>query len=238
MTTTKSKIGIASGIGPLAGADVLTKLFAYAADQHAAHEDDEYPDVLLLNHGIRGVDYTATLNERFKAEIIDMVLQLEKGGATIIGIACNTEHYYLGDIEKVLSTAKIVNLIEAVAQTAGEDHRKPFGLLTSNSTRAQKLYHEYLKRSQVQFIETTDDQQALLDQAIDAVMAHKNQVANRLVEKVINEMKKQHNLTQFIAGCTELPIAIGSNSPKDITLIDSNFVTAKGLADAYYSELE
>jgi aspartate/glutamate racemase len=90
------KIGIVSGIGPLAGSDVFAKLLKYAADTFDAVEDSQYPDVVLVSHGIEGVDNIGTLNPQFEKDIVSMVSQLEQNQANIIGIACNTAHIYLG----------------------------------------------------------------------------------------------------------------------------------------------
>ena len=47
MTVDRGLIGIVSGLGPLAGSDVLDKLYQHAARRYHAVEDVDYPDVLL-----------------------------------------------------------------------------------------------------------------------------------------------------------------------------------------------
>lgn len=229
--TSKPKIGIVSGVGPLAGSDVLSKVFAYAAESYGAHEDDEYPDVILLNHGISGVDNTASLNATFKAEIVEMVQQLESWGAGIIGIACNTAHAYFDDIE-LKPTTKLVNLIDVVAETA-ESTPGTYGLLTSRGTKEQKLYHTYLEKHGVKFVETTEAQQELLDKTIDNVMEHKPLEGGKNLDKVLDQMKHD-GIHQFIAGCTELPIALTGTNNSD-QVLDSNYLLAKALVDTYFN---
>lgn len=230
--TDKPKIGIVSGVGPLAGSDVLSKVFAYAADAYGAHEDSEYPDVILLNHGIAGVDNTASLNSAFKEEIIEMVEQLESWGAGIIGIACNTAHAYFDDI-KLKPTTKLVNLIDVVAETA-EANPGTYGLLTSRGTKEQQLYVPYLKKHGVEFIQTTEEQQEQLDQAIDKVMEHKAEAGGKNLAKVLAQMNEK-NVHKFIAGCTELPIALTGVDTHD-EVLDSNFILAKALVDTYFAK--
>ena len=99
---------------PLAGADVYHKMLAYAATAYDAREDNEYPDILLLNHGISGVDNTAQLSEHFKNELISMTSRLQSAGATIIGIACNTAHIYYDNLPQKTGSATI-HLLDAVA---------------------------------------------------------------------------------------------------------------------------
>lgn len=232
-TATLPKIGIVSGIGPLAGADVLAKVFKNAAQVHGAVEDSEYPDLLLLNHGIEGVDNIGTLNDTFEKEIVGMVHQLEAQGCNIIGIACNTAHTYLDKIKTKPQTT-FVNLIDTVSEVAKESGHS-YLLLTSSTSKQQKLYHGYLNRHIVPFEETSYEQQKLLDEAIGLVMAYKLDEAGQLLEKVLSSAKAE-GFNAAIAGCTELPIAIDhTNNTSGLDIIDSNDELAKALLDSYYN---
>jgi len=229
----KAKIGLVSGVGPLAGANVLEKIFACAALDHGAVEDAEYPDVVLVNHGISGVDNTATLSDNFKNGIISMVNQLEDNGATIIGIACNTAHLYLDEI-KVSKNTILVNLIDEVAKEAAKTNQK-YLLLTSAASRQQKLYHSYLKKYGVEFEEVTLEEQKKLDEAISLVMAYKLEEAGALVASILQRAHGQ-GFRAVIAGCTELPIAIdNAKNTYGIEIIGSNYILARALTDIYYS---
>lgn len=227
------KIGIVSGIGPLAGSDIFARLLKYAASAYGAVEDSEYPDVILVNHGIEGVDNAGTLNSQFEAGIVSMVNQLEQNQANIIGMACNTAHIYLDKIKTKPNTT-LVNLIDEVAKEASTTNVKYF-LLTSSASKRQNLYQDYLRKHNVAFQVTDTDQQALLDEAISLVMAYKLKEAGKLLTEVLNSAKKA-GFSAVIAGCTELPIAIGYCKTKyGLSIIDSNEILAKNLAAYYYS---
>lgn len=226
------KIGIVSGVGPLAGSDVLAKVLKNAAILYGAVEDSEYPDIVFVNHGIEGVDNVGTLNDTFEKEIVSMVQQLESQGATVIGIACNTAHIYLDKI-KVGQDTVLVNLIDAVAAKAATADDK-YLLLSSSTSKKQKLYHSYLQKHGVSFQETTHKQQKLLDKAIGLVMAYELNHAGKILEQVLLGAKA-NGFTAVIAGCTELPIAIDHGQiPKNIKVIDSNQVLAQCLITDYY----
>ncbi|MCA9349230.1 aspartate/glutamate racemase family protein [Candidatus Saccharibacteria bacterium] len=228
------KIGIVSGIGPLAGSDVFAKLLKYAADTYDAVEDSEYPDVVLVNHGIEGVDNIGTLNPQFEADIVAMVKQLEQNGANVIGMACNTAHIYLSKI-KTNSSTTLVNLIDEVAKEASKANTT-YLLLTSSTSKKQSLYQSYLKKYKVAFQVTNSEQQKLLDEAIGLVMAYKLKEAGRLLAKVLKSAKNT-GFDAVIAGCTELPIAIDNTKNTDgLTIVSSNEVLAKTLAAHYYHQ--
>lgn len=226
------KIGIVSGIGPLAGSDVFAKLLKYAASAYDAVEDCEYPDVILVNQGIEGVGNIGTLNRHFEANIVSVVNQLEQNKANIIGMACNTAHIYLDKITTKQSTT-LVNLIDEVAKEASTTNVK-YLLLTSSTSKKQNLYQGYLKTHNVAFQTTNTEQQELLDEAIGLVMAYKLQEAGKLLNIVLESAKKA-GFSAIIAGCTELPIAIDhANDTYGHTIISSNEVLAKTLAEQYY----
>lgn len=231
----KPKIGIISGIGPLAGSYVLAKVFKYVATAYGATEDCEYPDVILVSHGIEGVDNTGTLSDVFEREIVSMVEQMEKQGATIIGIACNTAYTYLDKINTKSETT-LVNLIDEVASKAAKSHDK-YLLLTSGASKKQKLYNGYLNKHGVSFTETTKDVQKILDDTIGLVMAHKLKKAGRQFDQVLMKVKTD-SFNGIIVGCTELPIAIDyCKNKRSIKIIDSSQVLAECLVKSYYQQL-
>lgn len=232
--TPSPKIGIVSGVGPLAGSDVLGRLFKHAAHLYGAVEDSEYPDVLLLSHGIEGVDNAGTLNDSFEKEIVDMVQYLESQGCSVIGIACNTAHVYLDKI-KLKPGTTFVNLIDTVSGVAKETDQT-YLLLTSNASKQQQLYPAYLDTCQVSYKETTDQQQKILDTAIGLVMAHKLDEAGSLLEMVLASAKAS-GFNAVITGCTELPIAIARcANTHGLEFIDSNDELAKALLAKYYAQ--
>ena len=145
----KPLIGIISGIGPLAGADVLTKVFQYSADKYGAVLDSEYPDLIFYNHGIVGVDNKGSLSNVFEEELVKVVKSLEAQGANIIGIACNTAHFYLEKIA-IKPASILVNLPQEVAHKAHKVDQC-YLLLTSNASKKKKLYHDHLNKLEVCF---------------------------------------------------------------------------------------
>jgi len=170
-----------------------------------AVEDHEYPDVLFLNHGIKGVDNTAALSDNFEKI-------------------------------KLQSHTKLVNLIKTVAVEASKNSDR-YLLLTSSASRQHRLYHGYLEKYAVSFAETTPNQQKILDQAIELIMAHKLSDAGKTIQKVLNIAKKD-GFTAVIAACTELPIAIDNcRDSLGLRIIDSNDILSKELLKSYYGQL-
>ncbi len=232
----KPIIGLVSGIGPLAGADIFTKLLAYAATAYGAKEDADYPDCIVINHGITGVDKTAAPSSHFKDELSTIVEQLYSAGASIIGIACNTAHIYYEELPQKPG-AHLVHLIDEVSKRAQKISASKL-VLSSTTTRNKGLYIQYLRRHGVAFASLTEELQPTLDAAIDAVMAYRLHDAGRAIEIVLAYAASE-GFEHIIAGCTELPIALRyAQQANQFTIIDANQILAETLVDRYYEELK
>lgn len=226
------QIGLLSGIGPLAGSDILNKIYKYSALKYGAIEDCEYPDLILINHGIEGVDNLGTVGSKFESELVEGVNKLELAGAGVMGIACNTAHLYLNKI-KLADQTRLVNLIEAVSVEAAEVNVN-YLLLTSNTSKKQQLYPSYLKNLGVKFNETTAGQQKLLDDTIGLVMSYELEKAEYLLSKLLDKALDD-GVQGIIIGCTELPIVFNSAVySSKFKVHDSNQILAEKLVDSYY----
>ena len=85
-------IGIVGGVGPYAGTDLLNKIF----NNTLASTDQEHLDAMLLSMPSKIDDRTAYLMGEVKCNpglaIANIILKLEKTGASVAGIPCNTAH--------------------------------------------------------------------------------------------------------------------------------------------------
>ncbi len=230
----KPLIGLVSGTGPLAGSNTFEKILKYAAQNYNVSEDHEYPDVLLVNHGTKGVDNLGTINKAFEKDTIKAIKYLENQGCTVIGVACNTAHIHFNGT-KVGSKKKLVNLIDIVSKEAS-NYPGEYLLVTSNASKIEKLYHSYLKRYGVSFEETTKEEQLLIDRVIGLVMAYKLDQAAEVLKGIFVSAKKR-GLRGVITGCTELPIAIDHcKDTQNLNIIDCNYILAKSLVDKYFTD--
>ena len=224
-------IGIVSGLGPLAGSDVLDQALAYAAGAYGATEDADYPDIVLFSHGIESFDATGCMEKSFVRALIRVVQEIERLHPTVVGLACNTAHLHL-DTLRAHTSATFVNLIEETAETASAFDRR-YLLLSSSTTRRTGLYHAALDRRGVSYFDVSPTEQFELDRVVHLVMAHELHAAGARVESFVRHLDTPFD--GIIAACTELPIALDhSPIPREIPVISSNQVLAHALVDAYY----
>jgi aspartate racemase len=228
----KGLIGIVSGLGPLAGSDVLDKALAYASEIYGAVDDADYPDVVLFSHGIDTFDATGSIEDDFVDELVRVVQEIELHHPTVLGIACNTAHLRIDEL-RAQTHATVVNLIDATAEAASRFDRR-YLLLSSSTTRRTHLYHRALEQRGVRFAEVDDAVQLEVDEVVHAVMGHAFDVAGTQIQDIVMDCGIEFDA--IIAACTELPIAFDhSNVVRSIPIIDSNRVLAEALVDTYFA---
>lgn len=229
--TVKHPIGLVSGLGPLAGEDVLAKALDYAARAYDAVEDTDYPDLVLISRGVEGFDATGD-TANLRAALIDSLSELDLHQPSVVGIACNTAHLMLDAIREH-STGRFVSIVEETAREASlEDHRYLF--LSSSSTRFSHLYEPTLARFGVQYVTVSEAEQLALDEVVHLVVAHELRTAGSVLTDLVSSLS--YDFDAIIAACTELPIAIAhSELAERYSIVDSNRALAEALVDGYYA---
>jgi len=225
-------IGIVSGLGPLAGSDVLDKALAYSARAYQAIEDADYPDIVLFSHGIESFDAKGNIEDGFVRELVRVVQEIELHHPTVLGVACNTAHLQIATLREH-TAATVVNLIEVTADAAAANDCS-YLLLSSSTTRATGLYHEALNRRGVSYFDVSPTDQLEVDQVVHLVMAHDLDAAGPRISRLVHRLETAFD--GIIAGCTELPIALEhSGIPHEVPVVSSNEVLAHALVDTYYA---
>lgn len=225
-------IGIVSGLGPLAGSDVLNKVLVYAAESYGAFDNADYPDIVLFSHGIETFDATGTLAPGFVEELVRVVDEIELHHPTVLGVACNAAHLHLAEL-RAHTGAVVVDLIEETAKAASRQDRT-YLLLSASTTRDTGLYQRALRERGVRFIDVTDAIQRELDEVVHAVRGHALDVAGTQIRDIVMRPELE-GFDAIIAACTELPVALDhSNVVRSIPVVDTNRVLARALVDNYF----
>jgi aspartate racemase len=235
-------IGIAGGVGPYAGVDLLTKIF----DNTIAEKDQQHLTVSMISAPSVIEDRTSFLLKKAKTNpgyaIGEILLKLEKTGAEIAGIPCNTAHApeILETAEKKIKEEngriKVVNMISEVADYMNSAGLKNAALLCSSGLASIKLYPAFLEAKDIHVIESTPEMQDAVHESIYnleyGIKAKSNPVTEkaRSVLKEIASVYISMGADSVILGCTELPLAFkGEKTFKGAVLIDTTNVLARAL---------
>ncbi len=237
-------IGIVGGVGPYSGIDLLKKV----CNNTKANCDQDHIDAVLLSVPASIADRTEYLVGKVKVNpaiaIAAVLLKLEKTGATIAGIPCNTAHaekifqVIQSELEKAGSTMKIVHMIdETVAFIASTyPNITKVGVLSTTGTYQSGLYAKALQAKGYEAIVPTPQmQETVIHPAIYhpvyGIKAITDTAYPQARENLLQGMSflQAQGAEAVILGCTEIPLAITEQEVEGIITIDPTNVLARQL---------
>ena len=237
-------IGIVGGLGPYAGLDLMKKVF----DNTLSQSDQDHVDALLFSHSSRIVDRTEYLEGREgdnPAEAISEVLvSLDKAGATVAGIPCNTAHaapIFKLVKERLQERGAQIKLLHMVRETvtfikANAGDIGKVGVLSTTGTYNSGVYREALVAEGFEvIIPTPAMQDQLIHPAIyDPEFGIKTQ-SNPVDTRAIDNLQKgvdylvEEGAQALILGCTEIPLVKGDLELGSIRTVDPTEILARAL---------
>ena len=207
-------IGILGGMGPEATLDCFGKIIKNTP----AQKDAEHLRV-VMDSNPRIPDRIAAIlgdGESPVPALIEGCRGLEKAGADFIIIPCVTVHYFLPQIQAG-SPLPILSIIDAVAEVIQADfpETNTVGLLGTVATVESGLFQKRLARETIDTLVPDSAQQSKIVAAIKDIKDTRpsrtqSEITNDLIEAARSLIdKKPDGADAIIAGCTEIPLALG-----------------------------
>lgn len=240
-------IGIVGGVGPLAGVDLLGKVF----QNTLAESDQDHLDVVLLSMSSKIEDRTEYLIGNAKdnpgTAIVEVLLKLEKAGAIVAGIPCNTAHseeifsVIQSGLAEANSTISVLNMIKETSLYIA--HNFPaitkIGVLSTTGTYISGVYSKALAANGFEIIvPSMEIQEELIHPAIYhptyGIKTKFNPIlpqARKNLLKSISFLKNQ-GAQAIILGCTEIPLVLTEARVNGLVSIDPSNVLARALIRA------
>lgn len=218
----KKTVGIIGGMGPAATALLFQKMIDYTD----AKADADHMHILIDNRPSIPDRTTAILNgdDTPVKQICESGKQLEKMGAELIAIPCNTSHYFYPYIQEQLDVP-VINMLEETAKECKKMGLDSVGVLATTGTKNTGIYEKALKTYDIETIYPDEEEQAVLMSLIyDYVKAGK-EADCRMFHKELEHMKNE-GAQAFVLGCTELPMVF-RDGDLGMRFIDSLDVLAK-----------
>lgn len=214
--------GIIGGMGTLASTQFITDMNRY----YRPDKDQKYLNYVLYNYADIP-DRTAYIldqsNENPAPYLIDAAKKVELLGVEFVVIACNTAHYYLKEI-KASTNVPILNMLDIVKERLVELKPKKVGIMATSGTLESKLYHDVIKDSGNQVIETTEALQERMMSLIYDDVKQNNFINIDVFQSLIEEYKSL-GAEVIILGCTELSLLNSHLEISDDELIDAQKLT-------------
>ena len=201
----KKTIGIIGGMGPLATADLFEKIILHTK---AACDQDHLRVMIDSNSGIP--DRTAAILQGGANPVPELTASargLERQGAELLLIPCNTAHYFYDAVQASVSVP-VLHMIRLTAQALKERGVGTAGLLATDGTIQTGIYQRCFEGTGIRLLTPEGmDQQAIMDLAYQGVKAGRRDYDAAAARSAMETLLRQGAET-LILGCTELPMAM------------------------------
>ncbi len=214
-------LGIIGGMGPLATADLLYKII----QNTQAQKDCEHIPI-VMDHNPKIPDRTQAILGNGTSPLPDLICagkRLQKMGADLLLLPCNTCHHYYVPLRRALKAPLLHLVLECVREVVRKGH-SCVGLLATQGTVACGIYQNLCAAHRITVLLPDQEEQRIVSQVIyEKVKA--GQVGEFQALLPILERLRACGAQSILLGCTELALAFGTALPDDC--IDSNLVLAR-----------
>lgn len=199
-------LSVLGGMGPLATVDFMGKIIR---NTRAACDQDHLE--LFVHSATKIPDRTDFILGRgpdpFPAMCIALQ-QLERAGATVIAIPCNTAHRWHAALQ-ARTSATVLHIVDAVAECLIRRGRTggPVGLLATDGTLRAGVYQDRLARLGFDCVMPGGLEQARVMQAISLVKAGDITGGGIILHHQAEALWKA-GCRQVVMACTEIPVAL------------------------------
>lgn len=237
-------IGIVGGMGPQSG----LALFNSVLCQTNAITDQEHLSIILMSFPQYIPDRTlfldGTLEYNPAFNIVKVIKNLEKAGAKIVGMACNTSHapkifnVILEQLEKTESHVKLLNMPYETCKFIKENIKDALrvGLMTTNGTYKSGIYSDLLQKWGYEVIVPDFDfQNEVIHRMIYdpkfGIKSNPNGISKevKILRDEALQFFKDNQADVVVLGCTELSLILNDKMREGITIVDSTNVMARAL---------
>jgi aspartate racemase len=224
------RIGIAGGMGPLAGV-YLQQLIIEATP--ARTDQDHFQVVCFTNPHVpeRMRSLAEDGGSRYADAVRATALLLASAGATHIVIPCNTAHARLAEIQRGVDVP-IVNMVglavRELLERHGGGHR--IGLLATIGTRNERVYEKAVPDAPLKWMVPDDGDQRRVSEAILAIKVNEGRrVTGDLLDVAQRLVRRGAGI--LMVGCTELSMCLDALDPAGVPLVDPLRIVARHLVD-------
>lgn len=224
-------LGVLGGMGPAATNDFLLKLVRFAP----AERDDQHLPCVVSNDP-RLPDRTKAWQDGEEDKVFSALLarlrQLEKTGANLIVMPCNSAHHWA---EKLLSQTRLPMIHIADASLGEAMARFPqtrcAAILSTPLTLASGFYQQRLRARGVTPLLPSGGQADLIFTSIQRIKAGQTEPARRDLTQLADEMFRD-GADIILLACTEIPLVLSED--EDARLIDTSAALARAALRAMH----
>jgi len=200
-------IGILGGMGPEASADLYQQLIDRFY-KRAGSDMHGYPHIII--NSIPVPDIFQQAGTPIGKYLAEQTRLLEKAGAQVIGIACNSAHNYLNEIRNELTgSAELIDMIAEVAHTVNAARFRKIGLMST--TMSKPLYMRALEKERLTVIGMSSDEQTRVESIINQILSGVKSESLRDSLRTVATSLRTQGAECIVLGCTDLPVLLKSS---------------------------
>jgi aspartate racemase len=208
-------------MGPAATVDFMDKLLQATG---AEREQDNLRLLVDCNPHVPDRNHSAADGPQPGPVLADMARGLERQGAQIVVMPCNTAHKFTADIRAAL-VVPFVSLIDETAATLARHypHAKRVGLLATTTCIDDRLYQDAFANQGVDSVTLPPADATRLMTLIYQIKRGDRSDAARAEMKALADVLIAAGAEVVVAACTEVPLLLGAH---DVTapLLDTTQV--------------
>lgn len=222
----RAVIGVLGGMGPAATADFYAKI----VQATPAERDQDHPRTLIWSDPSIP-DRTGALiasGPHPGPQLAAGARMLERSGADVIAVPCNTAHAFLPEIRAAVEVPVLDMVLETrdrVLEMLAPGGRA--GLLATHGTIRARLYEQAFAQRGEPLLVPSGEQQERVMEAIRQVKGDPESAAaaQTLCSAVADLAERGAGVV--IAGCTEIPVALAGAVGLAAPVVDSTEVLAQ-----------
>lgn len=227
-------VGIIGGMGPLATADLIAKITQLTPvtreQDHLRLLVDSNPAIPDRNHAVWGTGPSPG------PAMADSARLLERSGAELLVIACNTAHHWVDEVGRAVSI-RVISMVDVTVRAAVDRGPSRVGVMATTACLSTAMYQDRLASAGIASITLDDAEQNAFTRTIegikdsgptDALRASMARHANCLIDA---------GAELLVAGCTEIPIVL-SEADLRVAVINSTDELARATVAAAREGLE
>lgn len=222
-------IGIIGGMGPAATVDFFAKLL----EATSAERDQDHLRV-LIDSNPRVPDRNAAIAGRGPSpgpQLAEAARGLERAGADVLVIACNTAHAFAAEIEAAVRIP-LLSMIDATADAAMENKPWRVGVLAADGCRRAGLYQRAFADRGVEALFLGDDAQQEFMQLLYRIKAgDTGDATQRAMERLAISLNAR-GAQAVIAACTEVPLVLNADALATPVISSTDALVARVVASA------
>lgn len=210
-------LGILGGLGPMASVYFCEMLISHTR----ALRDCDHINFLLSSRADtpdRSSFILGQSSDDPTGAMIEEALRLERAGAEVIAIPCNTAHYFYDSICNEVSIP-VLNIIRETAKYCKSSGLTKIAVLATEGTASSGAYQKFLDEYEIEVLPLTSDEQNVITHIIFDQIKSGAEPDLKSFLRVSNSLIAR-GAQLIILGCTELSL-IKKQNPLPEYFIDS-----------------